>query len=176
MAFSNLEKALLAYVGISSSVSRNVAKATLGYIGRTALTAAPVAARGVVGLAAANPVAAGVGLGGLALATPQGQQLLDDVSDIGRRDRIALNNALAELTQVAIPKAKKRTKSRFNKMVSSGMKTVKASSSYGKRGTISNSKRAFSVVTKAASAVSKGKKALDKGIKGRLMRVMRKIK
>jgi hypothetical protein len=179
MVFSNLEKAMALVIGIDIATpgfSRSAAKAAVGVIGRVAGPLATRAATALPAAAAYSPVGTGVALGGLALATPQGQQLLDDVSDIGRRDRIALNNALAELTQVAIPKAKKRTKSRFNKMVSSGMKTVKASSSYGKRGTISNSKRAFSVVTKAASAVSKGKKALGKGIKGRLMRVMRKIK
>jgi len=71
-------------------------------------------------------------------------------------------------------RAKPKRKSKFNKMVSAGMKSVKASTSYGKKGTISNAKKAFSAVTKAASAVTKGKKAPRKGIKARLMRVMRK--
>ncbi len=70
----------------------------------------------------------------------------------------------------------KRRKSKFNKMVSAGMKTVKASTSYGKKGTISNAKKAFSAVTKAASAVTSGKKAPKSGIKRRLMTVMRRMK
>ena len=72
-------------------------------------------------------------------------------------------------------KTRKRTKSKFNKMVSAGMKQAKASTSYGKKGTISNAKKAFSAVTKAASAVTKGKKLPKSGIKRKLMMVMRKI-
>jgi len=60
--------------------------------------------------------------------------------------------------------ARKKTKSAFNKAVSKGMKIVKASTSYGKKGTINNAKKAFSAVTKVASAASKKKKAPKKGI------------
>jgi len=59
---------------------------------------------------------------------------------------------------------KKRPKSKFNKMVSAGMKTVKASSSYGKKGTISNSKKAFKAVTTTASKILKGGKTAKSGI------------
>jgi len=151
--------------------SRAAAKATIRAI---APLAARTAAAGT-GLAAANPVAAGIGLGGLALASPPGQQLLSDVSDIGRRDRIALENAIAQLTQVTIPKAKKRTSSKFNKMVSSGMKTLKASTSYGKKGTISNSKKAFAKVTTTASKILKGGKTAKSGITRKLGLAMRKL-
>ena len=164
MAFSRLEKALLAYVGISSSITRNAAKRALFGLGR----AAPAAA-------VANPYATGTLLGGAALATPQGQQLLDVAADRGRMDRIRFEQALTDLTQVTIPKAKKRTKSKFNKMISAGMKKVKSSTSYGSKGKISNAKKAFSAVTKAASAVTKGKKLPKSGIKRRLMTVMRRI-
>ena len=71
---------------------------------------------------------------------------------------------------------KKRPKSKFNKMVSAGMKTVKASSSYGKKGTVSNAKKAFGLVTKAASAVTKGHKLPKSGIKRKIMTVMRKLR
>ena len=59
-------------------------------------------------------------------------------------------NSLIKYEQITttLPKAKKRTKSKFNRMVSVGMKTVKASTSYGKKGTINNSKKAFKVVTR----------------------------
>jgi hypothetical protein len=70
----------------------------------------------------------------------------------------------------------RRKKSAFNKMVSAGMKTVKASTSYGSKGKISNAKKAFSAVTKAASAVSKGKKLPKSGIKRKLMSVMRRFR
>jgi len=175
MAFSNLEKAMALIIGLdlaSPGFSRSAAKVAIRAI-------APLATRTVAagtGLAAANPVLAGTALGLGALQTQPGQQLLSDVSDIGRRDRIALENAIAQLTQVTLPKAKKRTKSKFNKMVSAGMKAVKASTSFGKKGTLSTPKKAFSAVTKAASAVTSGKKAPKAGIRARLMRIMRKIK
>ena len=70
----------------------------------------------------------------------------------------------------------KRKPSPFNRAVKKGMKVVKDSASYGKKGTINNAKKAFSAVTKAASAVTKGKKAPRKGIKARLMRTMRTIR
>jgi hypothetical protein len=71
---------------------------------------------------------------------------------------------------------RKPKQTKFNKMVSAGMKKVKASTSYGKKGTVSNAKKAFSVVTKAASAVTKGHKLPKSGIKRRIMSVMRKIR
>jgi len=57
-----------------------------------------------------------------------------------------------------------RRPSAFNKAVKKGMAVVKASTSYGKKGTINNAKKAFSAVTKVASAASKKKKAPKKGI------------
>ena len=58
----------------------------------------------------------------------------------------------------------KKATTPFNKAVSKGMKIVKASTSYGKKGTINNAKKAFSAVTKVASAASKKKKAPKTGI------------
>ena len=52
----------------------------------------------------------------------------------------------------------------FNKAVKKGMSIVKGSTSYGKKGTINNAKKAFAAVTKVASAASKKKKAPKKGI------------
>jgi len=52
----------------------------------------------------------------------------------------------------------------FNSAVKKGMSIVKASTSYGKKGTINNAKKAFSVVTKVASAASKKKKTPKSGI------------
>ena len=174
MAFSNLEKAMALVIGIDIATpgfSRAAAKAAVAAIGRIA----PPAVRATTGIAAANPYATGALLGGAALASPPGQQLLDIAAERGRMDRIKFEQALTNLTQTTLPRAKARTKSKFNKMVSAGMKKVKASTSYGKKGTISNAKKAFAAVTKAASAVTKGKKAPRRGIKGTLMRFMRKI-
>ena len=67
----------------------------------------------------------------------------------------------------------KRTK--FNSAVKRGMEIVKASTSYGKKGTINNAKKAFSAVTKAASAVSRGRKAPKSGIRRKLHTAMSKI-
>ena len=62
-------------------------------------------------------------------------------------------------------KAKKKTRTTFNKAVSKGMSIIKGSTSFGKKGTINNAKKAFSAVTKVASAASKKKKAPKLGIK-----------
>jgi len=174
MVFSKLEKAMALIIGIDIAApgfSRAAAKAAIRAIAPFVTRTAAVG----TGLAAANPVAAGIGLGGLALASPPGQQLLSDVSDIGRRDRIALENAIAQLTQVTLPKTVKRKKSKFNQMVKLGMILVKASSSYGKKNTISNSKKAFTVVTKTASKILKGGKTAKSGIVRKLGLAMRRI-
>ncbi len=152
--------------------SRAAAKATVSALGRIA----PPAGRATAGLAAANPYATGALLGGAALASPPGQDLLEAAAERGRMDRIRFEQAMTDLTQVAIPKAKKRTKSKFNKMITSGMKTVKASTSMGAKGKVTNPKKAFSLVTKAASAVTKGHKLPKSGIKRRIMSAMRKIR
>ena len=54
-------------------------------------------------------------------------------------------------------RAKPKRKSTFNKMVSSGVKALKASTSYGKKGTISNAKAAFKTATQQASRAFRGK-------------------
>ena len=174
MAFSRLEKALMLNAGINIAVpgfNRAAAKAVVATLARIT----PSAAAGVGTTAATFPVTTGAVLGGAALATPPGQDLLAAAAERGRMDRIRLEQAMADLTRVTLPKAKKRTKSKFNKMVSAGMKFVKGSTSYGKKGTINNAKKAFSAVTKAASAVTSGKKLPKSGIKRRLMTALRRI-
>jgi len=59
---------------------------------------------------------------------------------------------------------RKKATTPFNKAVSKGMSIVKGSTSYGKKGTINNAKKAFSAVTKVASAASKKKKTPKSGI------------
>jgi len=66
-----------------------------------------------------------------------------------------------------------RKPSSFNKAVSAGMRVVKKSTSYGKKGTISPAKKAFSVVVKLASAKKKKKKAPKSGIRRRIWHAMR---
>ena len=72
-------------------------------------------------------------------------------------------------------KTRKKTKSKFNKAVSAGMKAVKNSTSYGKKGTINNSKKAFSAVTKTASKINKGGKVAKKGIQRKIGLAIRGI-
>ena len=57
------------------------------------------------------------------------------------------------------PKAKKKKKSTFNKMVSKGLSAIKASTANGKKGRITNAKAAFTAATKGASAAIRGKPA-----------------
>ncbi len=174
MAFSKLEKAMALIIGLDIAApgfSRGAAKAAVAALARVT----PPLAAGVAGTAATFPITTGAALGGAALATPPGQDLLAAAAERGRMDRIRFEQALTDLTQVTLPKAKKRTKSKFNKMVSAGMKTVKASTSYGKKGTISNSKKAFKVVTTTASKILKGGKTAKSGITRKLGLAMRRL-
>ena len=70
---------------------------------------------------------------------------------------------------------RKKIKSKFNSAVQRGMAIVKGSTSYGKKGTINNAKKAFTAVTKAASRVNKGRKAPARGIGRKLHMAMSKI-
>jgi hypothetical protein len=65
--------------------------------------------------------------------------------------------------------------SKFNQAIKRGMSTVKSSTSYGKKGTINNAKKAFSMVTKVASGVSKGKKMPKSGIRRKVAQAVSKI-
>ena len=70
----------------------------------------------------------------------------------------------AVLETAFIPSKRKKAMTKFNKAVKEGMKIVKSSSSYGKKGTFSNSKKAFSAVTKTVSKARKGGKLPKKGV------------
>ena len=70
----------------------------------------------------------------------------------------------AVLETAFIPSKRKKAMTKFNKAVKEGMKIVKSSSSYGKKGTFSNSKKAFSAVTKTVSKARKGGKLSVKGV------------
>ena len=150
-----------------------IVKTTLPLALRTAAVPAASLARSALPLAT-NPFVAGPALAYAALQTPQGEQLLEAASERGRMDRIRFEQALTDL-EVGVKSKVKKTKSKFNRMVSAGMKKLKASTSMGAKGKISNAKKAFSVVTKAASAVTKGHKLPKSGVKRTLMTWMRKI-
>jgi hypothetical protein len=71
---------------------------------------------------------------------------------------------------------KPRKPSSFNKAVSAGMKVVKKSTSYGKKGEIKPAKKAFSVVVKLAAAKKKKKKAPKSGIRRRIWNAMKGLR
>jgi len=69
-----------------------------------------------------------------------------------------------------------RGASKFNKAVSAGMKAIKKSTSYGKKGTIRPAKKAFALVTKLAAAKKKKKKAPKSGIRRRIWNAMKGLR
>jgi len=82
---------------------------------------------------------------------------------------------LGEVIETAIiPTKRKKRMSQFNAAVKQGMSTVKASTSYGKKGTINNSKKAFAAVTKTVSKARKGRATPKKGVLGKVARAARK--
>ena len=177
MAFSKLEKAMALVIGLDIAApgfSRAAAKAAVAAIGRVTPPLARAAATTTTGLAAANPALTGAAIGLGALQTEPGQDLLAAAAERGRMDRIRFEQALTDLT-VSTKKRSSKTKSKFNKAVSAGMKIVKASTSYGKKGVLNSPKKAFSVVTKTASRINKGGKVAKSGIKRKLGLAMRKI-
>ena len=86
----------------------------------------------------------------------QGYEVLQEVADISRA-KIKEEGFIRPLKKV-------RRMTKFNSAVKKGMAIVKGSTSYGKKGTINNAKKAFAAVTKVASAASKKKKMAKKGI------------
>lgn len=74
-----------------------------------------------------------------------------------------------------VPSKRKKAMTKFNRAVKKGMEAVKASTSYGKKGTISNSKKAFSAVTKTVSKAHKKQKAPKKGVLKKVFTAAAKI-
>ena len=159
---TRLEKALIfAYTGeiVAPGATRAVGRAILA----GGVRAAPPLAR-AAGLT--NPLALGTGLGYAVTQTPQGQDLLMQAEERGRQDRLMVDRTIQDLlygTKEKVVRGSKKAPSKFNKAVSSGLKAIKASTSYGKKGTISNAKKAFTVATKHASAAFRGKKKPKSG-------------
>jgi hypothetical protein len=147
---------------------RLAGQAALG-IGRVAGASAVGAALPIV----TNPYAIGGALGYGALQTEQGQQLLEAAAQSGADTRRSLDMALFNIQAKGEDKVK-RVKSKFNISVSKGMKQIKNSTNYGKKGIINAPKKAFKAVVAAASAVSRGKKVPKSGLKRTLMLLMRR--
>ena len=163
MAFSNLEKAMAAVIGLDIArpgTSRAAAKRAVAMLGRTAVPAARTVAR-------VNPYAA-AGLTGLAayelgLLDPLAQPAMQAVETID------------EVIVQAPERRRKKRRTQFNKAVSEGMKAVKKSTSYGKKGTINNARKAFTAVTKVASKLNKGQKVGSKGPTGIIKRAINRF-
>ena len=163
------QRDLLIALGIIDFVSRGkINAAAFDLSVATLKRVLPAAARvgGSVGMSTAraalplvtNPYLAGTALGYGALQTEPGQQLLEMAEDRGRMDRIRFEQGLADI-EFGIKKKVKKTKSKFNSAVSKGMKAVKNSVSYGKKGVISAPKKAFKAVVGTAAKLNKAKKS-----------------
>ena len=163
MAFSNLEKAMAAVIGLDIArpgTSRAAAKRAVAMLGRTAVPAARTVAR-------VNPYAA-AGLTGLA-AYELG--LLDPLAQPAMQAVEAIDEVIVQAPE----RRRKKRRTQFNRAVSEGMKAVKKSASYGKKGTINNARKAFTQVTKVASKLNKGQKVGTKGPTGIIKRAISKF-
>jgi len=159
MAFSRLEKAMALLIGIditTPGTSRALARQLVTRIAPLTVPAAAAAGPFV-------PAAIGAGLGYAALQTDPGQQLLEAAAERGRQDRIRLERKIQDTLALA-PIKRKRRMTKFNRSVKEGMKIIKDSTSYGKKGVINAPKKAFSAVNKVISNVNKGKKITAKGV------------
>jgi len=150
--------------GALNKYSRSAAAKVVVAVGKLGLrgTAAVVpSVVGSVGRAAlplvTNPYLAGTALGLGALQTQPGQQLLEAAEQSGADTRRSLDMALFNIQAQAEEKVK-RTKSKFNKAVGAGMKAVKDSASYGKKGIINAPKKAFKSVVSIAAKINRAKK------------------
>ena len=208
MALTAKEAAALAIIGINEVMlkGQGVTARSIKSLGRAAVKLTPWITRGVVATApgvartigaaaAANPYAAGLGIGTTFLATEPGQQLLSAAEERGQMDRVRAQQAYDEwyyrnitrpgemvqqtlesptFQKMAVKKAKRKV-SKYSKAIKAGMKAVKKSKSFGKPGEITNAKKAFATVSKVTSAVNKGKKVATKGIRGTVARAVRRI-
>jgi hypothetical protein len=179
MAFSNLEKAMAAVIGLDIArpgFSRAAAKQAVRAIGTATLgagrAAAPLAP--TVSQIGAAPVGLGVATGLGILGTPEGQAALAAAEQKGRDDRVRFEQFITDVTEPR-KRASKRKVSKYSKAVKAGMAAVKASTFGGKKGQINNAKKVFSTVNKVASAVNKGKKVAKSGIRGVAAKAIRKI-
>lgn len=173
---SRLEKALLANIGLEV-ITPGVTRAALLSAARGFGTVSPPVARGALGVGRAalggaaafgraHPTAAAVGtvyvLNELGYLEPVKREL-SQFPQTFREDLPRFEGPEVQKAFAPLVKAKKKV-SKFNKAISAGMKTVRASKSYGKRGTISSAKKAFSAVAKTVAGLGK-RKTPSKGIR-----------
>jgi len=70
----------------------------------------------------------------------------------------------AVIETAIVPSKRKKAISKFNKGIKEGMKMVRASNQYGKKGSITNAKKVFGMVAKTVSKAKKGGKLPKKGV------------
>ena len=160
-----------------------------------AVTAAP-------GIAAANPISAGIGLGLGALATPPGQDLLAAAAQRGASDRVRLQQAIDQyiFEQTVLPfreqqamvgptqstiqvsdfgkggrESRGGAPNQHNLAVKAGMKALKASKFDGPKGKLRKPKLAFSKVNKTISRIKKRAKVSKKGATGVIARAVKRF-
>ena len=160
-----------------------------------AVTAAP-------GIAAANPISAGIGLGLGALATPPGQDLLAAAAQRGASDRVRLQQAIDQyiFEQTVLPfreqqamvgptqstiqvsdfgkggrESRGGAPNQHNLAVKAGMKALKASKFDGPKGKLRKPKLSFSKVNKTISRIKKRAKVSKKGATGIIARAVKRF-
>lgn len=130
--------------------------------GRAARPVGAAAVRGGAALARRHPYGAAAALGYGAYEAGLLDPFIEPAQELVQEEVV-----------IPLKKSGKRRRSKFNQAVSTGMKAVRNSKFYGKKGNITNAKRAFSAVTKTASKLSKGKKVSKGGVTATIARAIR---
>jgi len=112
----------------------------------------------------------------------QGYDVVQDIAET-RQEFIQQNPEqfidlpfIGPIRPLGTPVRTKRRKSSYNLSVSKGIKALKQSTSYGKRGVLSTPKKAFGFVARTVSKLRKGKKVPSKGASGVVKRSLGNIK
>jgi hypothetical protein len=183
---------LAAYTAGSAIGAKNTAK-FFAYAGKKGINlaglgarrAAVPAARGLGALIRRHPVA----FAGLTLYEAEQMGLLDEPREraldltgeaLGRAGRYLPNRTPQQMIEdlqmsaAAEPTPKKKKSTPYNRAVKLGMAKIKATTSNGKKGTISKPQAAFKTVNQVASRMFAKKKVPKTGIKGQIARAIRK--
>jgi len=178
MAFTSLEKALLGYIGVEKIAPGTTKKALVAAVKQLPKRAAPLA-RTAAFTPAGRTVA---GAAGIAAAYQAGlldrpiESVLTDqpIGPFGREVEFQAPFDAPGVLATAVTKTKRKV-SPYAKGVKAGMKALKESKFNGKKGTLSNAKKAFATVSKTVSAIRKGKKVRRTGGSGVVARAASKI-
>jgi len=112
----------------------------------------------------------------------QGYDVVQDIAET-RQDFIERNPEqfidlpfIGPVRPLGTPVRQQRRKSTYNLAVSKGLKALKKSTSYGKKGFLKTPKKAFGFVARTVSKLRKGKKVPSKGASGVVKRSLGNIK